>query len=211
MAGPLLSTALTPNENIVLGGQAYPYAPSSSTSGGIGYFADTSGGRIASSTATISSTGAIAGATFAGPRTVLSAATVLTAAQSGALCLWATAAGYLYTLPAPVAGLYFDFLVGATCTSVGDKVITNAGTVFIDGYLLSGIAAATPGAAAGPKLFAGNSTNLISINMYGATSDTTSGGVIGSAFRLTCVSATQWIASGTIIGTGTIVTPFATT
>lgn len=139
-------------------------------------------------------------------------AKVLAASDSGAICVWGAAAGYLYTLPAPAAGLWFDFFAAATCTSVGFKVITKVITTdFIIGSVFSGLNNTTPAANPGPKFFAADGTaNAVSINMYGLTSDTTSGGVIGSHFRLACINATQWaIQDCGIIATGTIVTPVA--
>lgn len=137
----------------------------------------------------------------------VTAATTLTADQSGALVVWTAAVGATVTLPAPVIGLHFDFLVAVTNTSVACKIITNAASVFIGGSPLTYINNTTPGAAPGPKGFLFDSAASVSAN-FGGT-DTTSGGIAGTRVRLECVSATLWIISGTIIGAGTIVTSAA--
>jgi len=210
MAGPQLSTANTPNENtntsIGTAGFDFPYAPSSSTANALVAFADTTGGRLINTSVLVDANGNLIGS----KKSVLTGATVLTAAQSGSLCVWNAAAGYLFTLPAPAIGLEFTFLVGVTCTSVGNKVITNTGTVFINGGITSAIANTTPGANPGPKVFTADGSTIVAINMFGVSSDTTTGGVCGSRFTLTCTSATEWTITGSIIATGTIATPFAT-
>lgn len=134
-------------------------------------------------------------------RPVKNAATTLTEADNGALCVWSTAAGYLYTLPAPVVGLWFDFVVTTTITSVGAKVLTDAATTFLVGSFLQ-----FPDAAAQGAYFAANGTTHRSWNGNG----TTTGGYAGDKFRVTCISATQWVIEGTGLATGTEATPFAT-
>ncbi|HEX9059104.1 MAG TPA: hypothetical protein VF941_02900 [Clostridia bacterium] len=129
-----------------------------------------------------------------------SGATVtLTAAQSGSTALFDRAAGIVYTLPAPVVGLYFDFIITTTITSNAAKVITDAGTTLLQGTLVGGVSTtATP--------FYGNASTHISVSMNG----TTTGGIFGTKFRLTCVSATLWDVQGLFQASGTIATPFAT-
>jgi hypothetical protein len=134
----------------------------------------------------------------------LTAATTLTAAQSGALCVWTTATGCTATLPAPVIGLWYEFLVAVTNTATACKIITDAATTFIGGSPLTYINNTTPGATAGPKGFLYDSAASVACVMGG--SDTTAGGIAGSRVRLTCVSATLWIIEGNIVGAGTIVT-----
>lgn len=133
------------------------------------------------------------------------AARTLLASETGALCLFPAAAGFTYTLPAPVVGLWFEFLNTITNTSTACKVITNAATVFIGGSPLTYINNTTPGATAGPKGFLFDSAASVAV-LYGG-SDTTAGGIAGTRFRLECVSSTLWIVSGAFIGAGTIVTP----
>lgn len=135
----------------------------------------------------------------------ITAARTLTADESGALCVWTTATGATVTLPAPVIGLTYEFMVAVTNTGTAIKVITSAASVFIGGGCLTMIDNTTPGATAGPKGFLFDSAASIAVLMGGT--DTTAGGIAGTRFRLTCVSATLWIVEGLIRAAGTIVTP----
>lgn len=132
-----------------------------------------------------------------------SGATVaLTAKQSGALCLFNRAAGIVYTLPAAVAGMFFDFATTVTITSNAAKVITKTiASEFVVGAVSNSIAG-----AAATVLYANfNGTSHVAISSNG----TTTGGVIGDAYRLTAISATQWAISGQVSGSGAIATPAA--
>lgn len=143
-------------------------------------------------------------------RRTVTGATILTTAQSGSLCIWNTAAGYLFTLPQIVdndAGVYFDFQVAVTNTSVACKIICATGD-FLLGSVLSTVIATTPSSTAGPKAFAFDGTTHLACVMGG--SDTTAGGVTGTRIRVEALNATQWLISGSIIGAGTIVTPAST-
>lgn len=134
----------------------------------------------------------------------ITAARTLTAAESGATCVWTTATGATVTLPAPVIGLWYEFLVAVTNTGTAIKVITDAATTFIGGSPLTYINNTTPAANPGPKGFLYDSAASVAVLMGG--SDTTAGGIAGTRFRLRCVSATLWIIDGNIVGAGTIVT-----
>lgn len=131
----------------------------------------------------------------------------LNALDSGSLVLFDRAAGIVFTLPAPVPGIHFDFLTTTTITGGAAEVITNAGTVFMQGTVSMALEATTPSATAGPKFFSGNGTSHVKISSNG----TTTGGIKGSAYRLTCTGTTDnaWTASGIILASGTIATPFA--
>lgn len=59
----------------------------------------------------------------------------LTVKESGALCAMDLAAGVVYTLPTPVAGLTFTFITTVTRTSNAHKVITNLATEFLLGAI----------------------------------------------------------------------------
>lgn len=131
------------------------------------------------------------------------ATTTLLASQSGALCIFTQAAtGGIFTLPAPVLGMTFDFvtLVSVTGADV-NKVITNASTVFLAG----GVAMASLTAGANDFFVADGSTH-VAITM-GAT---TTGGLKGGRIRVTAISATQWHVEGVPVGSGTLADPFAT-
>lgn len=133
-----------------------------------------------------------------------SGATVtLTAAQSGSVVLFDRAAGTVFTLPAPVVGLVYTFLVSATVTSNSDKIITDAGTTFIAGSALLG----SDNLAS--KSFIGNGTTHLAITQAAASSNAT-GGIIGSYLQIRCVTSTLWIATCELVASATPTTPFAT-
>lgn len=125
----------------------------------------------------------------------------LTAKESGALCLFDRAAGIVYTLPTPVAGMQFEFQTTTTITSNAAKVITAAGTEFILGLLM---------------VFGGTTESIVSADFNGTThvavssNGTTTGGVIGDRYRLTAISSTQWVIDGYVSGSGTVASPAAT-
>ncbi len=144
-------------------------------------------------------------------RQVITGATTLTTAQSGSLCVFNSATGYTFTLPAITAdtvGTWFDFAVSVTNTATACKIITDAATTFIAGGVITFVDATTPGANPGPKGFSFNGTTHVAATFGGA--DTTSGGLAGTAVRLIAVSPTRWVISGNVFAAGTIVTPAAT-
>ena len=128
------------------------------------------------------------------------ATATLTAAQSGSLVLFDRAAGIVFTLPAPAVGLWYEFAVATTITSNAAKIITDAGTTLIAGALTTAIDNTTD------KQWVGNGTTHIAITQNGSTT----GGVAGGWLILQCVTSTLWVASGTLVGSGVLVTPFAT-
>lgn len=124
--------------------------------------------------------------------------------ESGALCLFDRAAGNLYTLPAPslqTVGLTYDFLVTVSVTSNAHKIITDAATTFLVGAVTM-VTIAT----ASPAGFSANGTTIRAVSAAG----TTTGGLIGETYKVTCISATQWAITGVCVGSGAIITPFAT-
>lgn len=126
----------------------------------------------------------------------------LLAEESGALCLFDRAAGVVYTLPAPVEGMTFDFTCSVAVTSNAYKVITNSASVFLLGSVMSGNLTV----AASGDVFQGNGTTHVAISMNG----TDTGGLIGGRIRFVAISSTQWVVSGDIVGSGTNADPFAT-
>ncbi len=135
-------------------------------------------------------------------RPVKRAATVLTSDDNGAICIWGAAAGYLFTLPVPAVGLWFDFVVEVTITSVGAKIITkNTGTEFLLGNFIQSTDSTYTSAN-----FAANGTNIVSWNGNGSTT----GGLAGDWVRVHAISATQWEVYGMGRATGTEASPFAT-
>lgn len=128
----------------------------------------------------------------------------LTADQSGATIFLNKADGVVITLPAPVVGLSFTFVALTSVTSNSYKVITNAGTVFIKGLLVS-VDTDSTNALAYDQV--GNGSTHVAITMNG----TTTGGLIYTNFQLVCMSSTVWgVVRGTNFGSGSVATPFAT-
>lgn len=129
------------------------------------------------------------------------ATATLTAQQSNAICLFDSAAGVIYTLPAPVVGMTFEFATTVTITSGAAKVITDATTTF-----LLGAVSLVNDAATTAESFLANGTTHRAVSSNG----TTTGGVAGDRYRVTCISATVWLLEGVIINSGTAATPIAT-
>lgn len=126
--------------------------------------------------------------------------TTVTAANSGYTYLFDTAAGITYTLPAPVIGATYTFVVTTSVTSSNHKVITNAGTVLLQGTILGATTTATMF-----ESVVGSSN--ISVTMNG----TTTGGLVGTDLTFRCLSATLWQVTGNNFGSGSPATPFSAT
>jgi hypothetical protein len=131
-----------------------------------------------------------------------------TAAQSGTTFLLNRAAGTTVTLPAPVVGAKYTFLVTAAVTSNSYKIITDAGTTFMQGIEIAGLIATALGDS---ELFQGNGTSHLSFNMNG----TTTGGLIGTRISLVCVASSAtpsglWQVEALNFGSGTLATSFGT-
>ena len=126
----------------------------------------------------------------------------LRANESGSLCLYDRAAGIIYTLPTPITGMKFDFLVSVSVTSNAHKVITAAATEFLLGGIIMGdVTIATSG-----DFFQANGTTHRALSAAG----TTTGGLYGERYSLVAISATQWVIHGVCHGAGTLADPFAT-
>lgn len=126
----------------------------------------------------------------------------LLAKESGALCLLDVAAGVVYTLPVPAVGMQFEFLVTVAVTSNAHKVITDAGTTFLVGGIIMGdVTVATSG-----DYFEANGTSIVALSAAGSTT----GGLLGERYKVTCLNSTQWGIDGVCHGAGTLATPFAT-
>lgn len=122
--------------------------------------------------------------------------------ESGALCLFDKADGIVYTLPSTaVIGTYYDFVVSVAITSNAAKVITGAATHYLVGGVIMGSATIAEGGA----MFPANGTSHTYISSNGSTT----GGLIGTNYRVTRVSSTVWAITGVMNGSGTEVTPFA--
>ena len=127
----------------------------------------------------------------------------LSETESGSTCLFDRAAGIVYTLPtAPTPGTFFEFIITTTITSNAAKVITGAGTeLLIGGYM--NVDTDTSNAVAA---FTGNGSTHVSVSMNG----TTTGGILGTKLRFTCLSSTRWMVEGIVQGSGVVATAFAT-
>ncbi len=128
----------------------------------------------------------------------LGATRTITTDESGSKFLLDRAAGIVFTLPLAVPGLVYEFRCVTSVTSNNFKIITGAATEFLVGSYVSQAAAVTT--------FAGNGTTHIAITMNG----TTTGGLVGTVLRFTCLSLTRWGVEGITQGSGTGVTAYAT-
>lgn len=122
--------------------------------------------------------------------------------ESGSTVLFDRAAGIVYTLPLAKPGVFFDFVITTTITSNSAKVITGAATEFlIGGY--TNVDTDTSNAVA---VFTGNGSTHIAVTQNG----TTTGGILGTKLRFTCLSSTRWFVEGVVQGSGVVATAFAT-
>lgn len=135
-----------------------------------------------------------------GSVSITTATAAPTAAQSGTIFTLNRLAGSTITLPAPVVGTEFKFIIGTVNTSVAYKIITDAASTFLTGGVYFDKALAI-------TRFDADGTTHRSLNM---NSTTTGGASIGDVVTFTCVTATQWTVQGTLTASGTLATPFAT-
>ncbi len=130
-------------------------------------------------------------------------ATTLVASDSGALVLQDTAAGSTVTLPTPVVGMQFEIITTVSVTS-NSHIITVADTA--TEFLTGGIDSTSVNVAEGGDTFTANGTSHVTLTSNG----TTTGGLKGSAYRLTAISTTVWAITGVMAGSGTLADPFTT-
>ena len=95
----------------------------------------------------------------------------------------------------------FEFQTTVTITSNAAKIITNLATEFLLGTVDIVINTSATTLAA-----LGNGTTHRAVSSNG----TTTGGVQGDRYRVTAISATQWVITGLVSGSGALATPFAT-
>jgi hypothetical protein len=131
----------------------------------------------------------------------ISATQTLDAKDSGSLVL-IDSASTVITLPVAVPGLTFDF-VSTVASSTQQKIITAAGTELLIGGVVGEDTDTGSVLVGWPSVAA---TSNIAVNMNG----TTTGGMIGSTLKFTCLSATRWLVEGHIFGSSTVASPFAT-
>jgi hypothetical protein len=123
--------------------------------------------------------------------------------ESGALCLFDTAAGCTYTLPTPVVGMFFDFPVIITGTGTYKIITKTIASEFLNGGLQIGSETLLESADA----FAANGTTHVALTMDADTKGRIKG---GGSVRFTAISTTVWAVEGFLVGAGTLATPFAT-
>ena len=136
----------------------------------------------------------IADAAFASP-------VALTAIQSGGMCVFDETAGAIFTLPAAVAGLYYDFVIAVASSSNSHRVACTSGD-----FILGSIMAHATDDTGLSSAYAANGSTHLAIQL---DSDAT-GRLAGGKFRLTAISGTQWVIEGDLLATGTVATPFET-
>lgn len=122
--------------------------------------------------------------------------------DSGALVLLDQADGSVLILPTPEEGMFFDVAVKVSVTS-NDHVVQTG--VAASEFMLGGIQQMIDTTAVSEGQFA-NGTSHITMTMNG----TTEGGLIGTVLRFTAINSTQWVVTGLVAGSGTLVTPFTT-
>jgi len=131
--------------------------------------------------------------------------TTLVAGDSGALCVFDTAAASNFTLPAPTLGMFFDFV--STIINTADHVI-QTGTDdegFLGGVSIHSTAAGNSDAFAAAT---DGNNDFITLN-----ATTTGGAAAGSSLTCTAIldatAAKAWAVTGMLLGSGTLATPFA--
>ena len=126
--------------------------------------------------------------------------------ESGSLCLLDKADGQTWTLPLITddnIGMFFEFQTTVSVSGGTIKVVTgDIATEFLLGTIL-----AYTIATAIPAGFSANGTTIVSVAMQ---TGGTYGGLIGTRLRFEAIRPTQWAVSGLTVGSGLIVTPFAT-
>lgn len=126
--------------------------------------------------------------------------------NSNSIFLMNAAAGIVFTLPAAVPGLYFEFAATVSVTSNTYKVIvTNLLTEFLIGTLQGYNSASADAAAA----FSGNGTTHVAVTMNSTGSNAT-GGIQGSLLSFQCLTTGLWMVSGSYLSGTTATTPFTT-
>jgi len=120
--------------------------------------------------------------------------------NSGATVVLNRANGSVIVLPTPEIGLTFEFYILTSVTSNDYTIVTQNATLI--GNMVN-VDTDTDNAV---DAFLANGTTHVAINMNG----TTSGGIKGTYFKLTCISSDTWLVNGTNIGTGIVESPFIT-
>jgi len=145
-------------------------------------------------------TGSLVTPTFSANTIPAAATLTLTAAQSGSTVLMGATTGEVITLPTPAAGVWYDVIVTVSNTSNSNEIQTGA-SQFLVGSAVEGASAAAT------SIFLADGSTIRALKCNG----TTTGGLIGSEYRIQGISSTVWQITGTNIASGTIATPFTGT
>ena len=133
-----------------------------------------------------------------------SATRVLNELESGSVVLFDRPTGITYTLPIAKPGINFEFVTSQTITLGLAKVIADIST---NSPVIIGNMTQVTDIGASPVTFIANGSTHIAI----ASNGTTTGGQIGSRYRVVALSAGTWFVTGLQRGTGVFATPFSTT
>ena len=125
---------------------------------------------------------------------------VLVAADSGGVFLFDAATGVTYTLPVPVVGMMFKFYASVSVTSNAYIIVTDSATTFLGGAIQQIID--TSAVSEGQV---GDDAADVTISMNG----TTTGGLEGTLITVVATSLTTWVATGLVVSSGTLSTPYA--
>jgi hypothetical protein len=154
---------------------------------------------------TIGNTTSLLGLAVNGPLTFSNAVVTCTAstlapsaAQSGTVFMLNRAAGITVTLPVPVVGMIYRFIV-CTANTGTLSIITDTGTTYLQGAI---VGATTTASVFNSAL----ATHNINVSMNGSTT----GGLIGTDLTFVALTTGLWNVSGTDFCSGTAATPFAT-
>ena len=128
----------------------------------------------------------------------------LAASDSGKTIIFGAAAATLIKLPAPELGMVFNFVSAITATGDHEiQALTNAHG-FLGGV---SIVSSTVGESDAFSAAGAGTDDFITMN------GSTKGGIAGSGLRIVAIldasAAKCWAVTGTLIGSGTIATPFA--
>tara|TARA_R100000008_G_scaffold65327_2_gene42327 strand:+ start:935 stop:1519 length:585 start_codon:yes stop_codon:yes gene_type:complete len=131
---------------------------------------------------------------------ITDATKTLTAADSGTIYGFNRAAGIVVTLPTPAAGITYTFLVETTFTGAGQiKTATTDGT---DGFLGNLTMYDTGQIGETDNFQPAASNDIIDLG------EVEQGWLTGGIIRLMGVNTTTWYVEGTLMGDGTLATPF---
>lgn len=135
---------------------------------------------------------------------------VLTSAQSGRVILLDDAAGLDFTLPAIAAadiGTHFTFFLTVEPTSNSYRFTAATGDLLNGHIIIYDKDLAEGSTEALQQIFQANGSSHLVVTITGT--DDTQGSLIGGWLEFTAISATGWFVRGSLIGDGSLATPFS--